>query len=96
MYGFVPPRIHPLMGYTFEPREMVIDAWINITTINKQDNVILKSGLLNYKTEYYYYEKDGSRVGPLEFEAKVFVQPLDKKFYEVTVVGTEYRTIQNL
>jgi len=33
MCGFIPPRTQPIMGSTREPREMLVDAWIHITTI---------------------------------------------------------------
>ena len=94
--GYVPPRTEPITGSTLEPREMIVDVWINITTINTPDNIVLKSGTWDYKTEYFYYETDGSRVGPLEFTAKVLVEPLENKFYVVKVLGTQYTTIQNL
>jgi len=96
MCGFVPPRTQPIMGSTQEPREMLVDAWIHITTLKTEDNLTLRTGIWNYKTTYYYYETDGTRVGPLEFVARVLVEPMKSDFYVATVVGTQYTIILNL
>jgi hypothetical protein len=34
MCGFVPPRTEPIMGSTLEPRLMIVEIWIHITTIS--------------------------------------------------------------
>jgi len=96
MCGFAPPTTQPILGSTREPREMIVDVWIHITTLKIQDNLTLRTGIWNYKTIYYYYENDGTRVGPLEFEARVIVEPMKSNFYVATVVDTRYSIILNL
>ena len=96
MCGFVPTRTQPIMGCAQEPREMLVDAWIHITTLKTEDNLTFRTGIWNYKTIYYYYETDGTRVGPLEFVARIVVEPMKNDFYVATVVGTQYTIILNL
>jgi hypothetical protein len=48
MCGFVPPITQPIMGSTFEPRSMIVDAWIHITTIAPTEEIITLKYIINY------------------------------------------------
>jgi len=47
MCGFVPPSTQPILGSTREPREMIVDVWIHITTLPAPE--------LNFQLNYRIY-----------------------------------------
>jgi hypothetical protein len=48
MCGFVPPRTQPITGSTLEPREMIVDAWIHITTIAPKEEILTLKYIIKY------------------------------------------------
>jgi hypothetical protein len=101
MIGVVLPTTQSSISSIQQPSHMIIDVSINIVnghsrSMYNNKELTIKEGIYDYKTEYYYYDKDNKIVGPKIYSTEVICKKIGPTMYEAIFRNTKYSTLQNL